>query len=187
MLRLWGGRRVGQTPAAPQPPTPFTYSKARFCMRVKGAREAQTTRTQRQQPTRQKRIYTNAIVVGQIMYSLSAMHVRAHISCHVQNIRTVFVLSVGGERLARASILSKLYDSCQSSTNHSVIIKSSSSSTRVLGARRPTKNRETRHLGARRPTQAQSTLRPQALGARRPTKRTEVLQLGSTSATQAQR
>ena len=33
------GRRVSQTPAAPQPPTPFTYSKACFCMRVKGARE----------------------------------------------------------------------------------------------------------------------------------------------------
>ena len=102
---------------------------------------------------------------------------------------TGFVLHGGGERLARASILSKLYVLAflPASSNHSVIIKSSSSSTRVLGARRPTKNRETRHLGARRPTQAQSTLRPQALGARRPTKRTEVLQLGSTSATQAQR
>ncbi len=95
-------------------------------MRVKGAREAQTTRTQRPQPTGQKRIYSNAIVVGQIMYSLSAMHVRAHISCHVQNIRTGFVLNGRGERLARASILSKLYVSrfcqphqiTQSTSNH---------------------------------------------------------------------
>ena len=44
------GRRVIQTPAAHQPPTPFTYSKTRFFMRVKGAREAQTN-THQQTPT----------------------------------------------------------------------------------------------------------------------------------------
>ena len=44
------GRRVILTPAAHQPPTPFTYSKTRFFMRVKGAREAQTN-THQQTPT----------------------------------------------------------------------------------------------------------------------------------------
>ena len=110
-------------------------------------------------------------------------------STHIMPCTKDFVLRVGAnDRQERRSCLISTFSRfCQSLSNHSVIIKSSSSSTRVLGARRPTKNRETRHLGARRPTQAQSTLRPQALGARRPTKRTEVLQLGSTSATQAQR
>ena len=49
-------------------------------------------------------------------------------------------------------------------SNTRSIIKSTSSSIRVLGARRPSRNKETRHLGARRPTQARSTLLTLALG-----------------------
>ncbi len=113
---------------------------------------------------------------------LSAMHIQ---SCDQQiqityHDASTLVLVGANDRQARRSCLSATVSRvCLSLSNHSVIIKSSSSSTRVLGARRPTKNRETRHLGARRPTQAQSTLRPQALGARRPTKRTEALHLGA--------
>ena len=50
------------------------------------------------------------------------------------------------------------------SNTRSITKSSSSSSIRVLGARRPSRNRETRHLGARRPTQVKSTLLTLALG-----------------------
>ncbi len=36
----------GSTPAAHQPPTPFTYFKTRFCVREKGAREGAGKRAQ---------------------------------------------------------------------------------------------------------------------------------------------
>ena len=85
-----------------------------------------------------------------------------HPTCHVYDVM-LFVLSGKSDLPQRRSCLSCTVIG-KSSTSHSVIIRSSSSSIRVLGARRPTRNRETRHLGARRPTQVKSTLLTLALG-----------------------
>ena len=151
------GRRV-ITPAAHQPPTPFTYSKTRFYMRAKGAREAQTnthqqttTTTAKLEVASIKYIYRcrpiQALVVGQTCIdkrSLSAIHVK-------MTTRRKYKCDEAYFESGRV---------CRAFSGRINLFKA--------------QHRGTHLLGARRLTQAQSTL-------------FKPLSLGRTSANQAQR